>query len=137
MGCDGKKRLEAILKHPIPFALLSAAILSTIVSAIGLAAMPYGYYTFLRLVLCASCGVGCFVAVQSRSQAWPWVYGVGCLLYNPVIPVHLGRGAKGTWILLNAAVVVLLWIGVCRFRSRPNNSVDAAEADGPEHVEGP
>ncbi|MBI3098268.1 MAG: hypothetical protein HYY93_08520 [Planctomycetes bacterium] len=93
-------------------------------SAIGVTAMPFGYYTFLRLVLCASRGVGCYVAVQSRSQAWPWVYGVGCLLYNPLIPVHLGRGAKGTWILLNAAAVALLWIGVYLLRSRPRDGVD-------------
>ena len=55
------------------------------------AAVPYGFYTFLRLVVCAATA---FLAyrewtVGSAVTAWMVALGALALLFNPLLPVHL------------------------------------------------
>jgi hypothetical protein len=66
---------------------------------IGLLPMPYGYYFLSRLVVFV-CAI--YFAIQLNSQndtTLVWVFGFFALLYNPVIPIHLG--SKGLWIVVN------------------------------------
>ncbi len=52
---------------------------------------PYGYYTLLRVVVCA---VAIFVAVQGYfwKRFWAtWLFGFVAVLFNPLVPVHLSR----------------------------------------------
>ena len=64
----------------IPAGMLFAAVLH----------LPYGFYTLLRLVVCACAGV---VAYQAwpRQVLWSVVFGVVALLFNPLIQVRLSR----------------------------------------------
>ncbi len=80
--------------------LISSILL---IVAILVDSLPYGYFTFLRLV----------VFISSLILAWSvfeiemkWIFAVFILiaiLYNPVIPVHLTRSI---WVILNIITVV-------------------------------
>ena len=64
-----------------------------VVMGIGLLPMPYGYYNLSRLVVCAI-----YFAMQLNSQSdttLVWVFGFFALLYNPIIPIHLGSKVYG------------------------------------------
>lgn len=94
--------------------MLALALASTIMVALGLLDMPYGFYTLLRIVLCLTGAVG-FAAARGRHDAtWPWVYVVIAVVYNPVMPVHLGD--KGLWVGVNLLTLVFVWVGAGRFR---------------------
>jgi len=68
--------------------------------------LPYGYYTFLRVVVC---GTAIFVAwrsynnsssfIRSSSAFWALV----AVLFNPFIPVHL---TKSIWVVIDLAVAL-------------------------------
>ena len=65
---------------------------------------PYGFYTLLRLVVCGSAA---YLAVQFHSQsndAWTWAMAGVALLFNPVLPVGLGRDM---WVPIDAAAAVV------------------------------
>ena len=56
---------------------------------------PYGYYMFLRLVVCAAAGFLAWQQWQVEDRLSGWVAGlIGiCLLFNPIVPIHL-RGSE-------------------------------------------
>jgi hypothetical protein len=80
---------------------------------LALLEMPYGYYQFLRLVICLTAA---FIAYSlwPSSQLWAAAFVGMALLYNPVFRVHLDRE---TWAPINtvsAALYVLHWLRVRR-----------------------
>ena len=84
--------------------------------------LPYGYYTFLRLVTCLSAG---FLAWEARNHSTVFtpvivvLFGLICLLYNPVIIVHLSRAE---WLPINIATEILFALGALVFRRRMDES---------------
>lgn len=77
----------------IPVALLLAAT----------ARLPYGYYTFIRIVVCAS---ALFIAIAgwSGSRIWSAIFCLVAILFNPVLPVYLHRG---TWFYFDVGVAAI------------------------------
>ena len=77
---------------------------------LALLPLPYGYYTLLRLVTCVGFAWSAVVSYQQAMIGWAVAAGVLALLYNPMIPVHLGRDL---WIVVNllsaGAMAGLLW----------------------------
>lgn len=68
---------------------------------LALGPWPYGYYMFMRLVVCAGAVYAAFVllnAGQRRALAWTFI--ALALLYNPIFRVHFERE---TWSLINLA----------------------------------
>ena len=84
------------------------AVAVTVGVAIGLDRMPYGYYTLLRLALCALSLFLLFGAHRKLVDWHQWALGASAAVYNPFIPVHLGT--KDLWVLLNIATVILFWV---------------------------
>jgi hypothetical protein len=74
---------------------------------------PYGYYTFLRWVVCVAGLVVAWVAWHSDRQwaTWPFV-GIA-ILFNPLAPVYLHRS---TWRPIDIAcgVAFLASLGIRR-----------------------
>ncbi len=66
--------------------------------------MPYGYYSLVKLILCAS---SLFLAFkESKSDpntVWVWILGLTAVLYNPIIQFHLGREV---WTFVNIVTIV-------------------------------
>lgn len=96
-----------VLTIPTPVWLAPLVIL---VAALG--PWPYGYYGFLRMVVCASAAYVAFALLsgeQRRGLGWAFV-GLA-LLYNPIFRVHLDRE---TWAVINlfsaAPYAMLGWV---------------------------
>jgi hypothetical protein len=71
---------------------------------VALAPMPYGYYTLLRVVVCAAAIHGALLARTRALGNWAWTLLVLAALFNPVWPVHLGRSV---WFAVDAVSAVL------------------------------
>jgi len=65
---------------------------------------PYGFYTLLRLVVCVSAVYLVFQANELKKTAWIWLMGGTALLFNPLIPVRLGRSDWQVFDLMAAVV---------------------------------
>jgi hypothetical protein len=68
--------------------------------------MPFGYYTFTRIVVCVFAGFFAFVAWGGglTSRVWAAIFGITAILFNPLIPVHLSRT---TWFELDLAIATV------------------------------
>ncbi len=67
---------------------------------------PYGYYTLLRLVVCATCGYAAYVFRQNASLAkhvLPLIF--IALLFNPIVPVRLDFSL---WLLIDLGTAICL-----------------------------
>ena len=83
---------------------------------VAIADMPYGYYTLMRLVVCATFVFVVAIAAMSR-QLWAvWLYGMFALLFNPIVPVHL---AKSLWRPLDFIAGAILLAAAFVVRRRP------------------
>jgi hypothetical protein len=81
---------------------------ATVMVVVAMARMPYGYYILLRLGLCAACVYYAFRAGQLRALGHRFALGALAVLYNPIVPVHLG--SKGLWTVVNIGTVFYFWL---------------------------
>lgn len=72
---------------------------------LALAPLPYGYYIFLRLWICAW---GITAAIRQTHAVWRLLLIGTALLYNPVICITLTRPI---WSVLNIITIILI-IGI-------------------------
>ena len=96
-------------------------VVSSIAVLIGLAAMPYGYYGLLRIVLSLTGAVGFVEARRRGLETYMWVFGVVVVVYNPVLPVKLGD--KSLWIVVNVVTLIVLWAGARQLAATARRSV--------------
>lgn len=73
----------------------------------GVAPLPYGYYTLLRLVACGVFAFAALVAHERKNQVLPWIYGLVALLFNPIVKIHLPKEA---WVIVDIGAGVLLLV---------------------------
>jgi hypothetical protein len=73
---------------------------------IATAHLPYGYYTFTRIVTSGTAALIAFVVLQERpvTQMWLVPLALIAVLFNPFVPVHLSRS---TWFYLDLAAAGL------------------------------
>ena len=85
------------------------AIVGGVVALGAFERMPYGYYTFLRICACFGAAV---LAAAVESERWLSLrlalIGLA-ILYNPIIPFHLGRS---TWLPINIATIAIFVIAL-------------------------
>ena len=74
---------------------------------------PYGFFTLLRLVVFGTTAYLTWLAYRSEKQAWIWIFCFLALVFNPVIPLHLGRDL---WIAIDLLVAVFLLISIFAFQ---------------------
>jgi hypothetical protein len=82
---------------------------------VAISRLPYGYYTFTRIV---TCGVAVLIAVagmQERAvvQIWSILLLAIAVLFNPFIPIHLNR-AVWCYLDLGAAAAFLAHLVLVR-----------------------
>jgi hypothetical protein len=95
-------------------------IVPVILLVAALAQLPYGYYTFIRIVTFGSATLIAVVGWRERSstQVWSILLSLIAVLFNPIVPIHLNRSA---WFFLDlgtAGVFVAHLIFVRGWRSR-------------------
>lgn len=74
---------------------------------LGVAPLPYGYYTLLRLVACGVFTFAALVAHERKNRVLPWVYGLVAVLFNPIVKIHLPKEA---WVFVDIGAGVLLLV---------------------------
>src|SRR6516162_7036604 len=89
-------KLTNALFHIVPAAMLFAA----------LGYWPYGYYMLLRVVVTAAAALLTAFAYQRTKtfSVWIGLFLVIAAVFNPILPLHLTRGA---WSILNMAAGAL------------------------------
>lgn len=85
----------------------TACFISAALLILALADLPYGFYTFLRLVVCGTAAFGAFAAYVTDRGAWVVVLGLFAILFNPVFPVYLGREVWAFIDIITAAALVI------------------------------
>lgn len=84
-------------------------LVPTILLIVSLAPLPYGYYQFLRLAVSISAGVIVYSNFNEGRPLWTCMFGIICILFNPIFPIHLSREL---WIpidIATAAIFILGW----------------------------
>lgn len=74
---------------------------------LGAAPLPYGYYTLLRIVVTGVFIWAMFVSFERKYGVLPWVFGLGAILFNPLIKIHL---PKELWMVLDVATGIFLLV---------------------------
>ena len=69
--------------------------------------LPYGFYTFLRLIICAASIYLAFAFYKLKFNGWVLVFGSIALLFNPIIPIYLN---KESWIVIDFIGIILFFI---------------------------
>ena len=83
-----------------------AAIMAGAMLVLALASWPYGYYQYLRIVVCGVTGFGSLLAYRRRSS-WVWVLGGLAILFNPILPIYLDRTTWAFLDLISASILFL------------------------------
>lgn len=77
---------------------------------IGLADLPTGYYTLVRIAVCLISALSCYWSYKSDNKVGiaTVVFGLLALLFNPIIPVYLQD--KEIWTVIVIVAAILLFI---------------------------
>ena len=94
---------------PVQLIYACAAVL-----AIGAAPLPYGYYTFLRIVACGVFAFAAYVAYSRKAGALPYLYGALAILLNPLVKISL---PKEVWAVVDVCSALLLVATAKRIRT--------------------
>lgn len=71
--------------------------------------IPYGYYLFMRWVVCGVCIYLTLQANELKRVNWAWTFGIAGAIYNPIIRVYATREI---WVVVNIATIVVLITGL-------------------------
>jgi len=72
----------------------------------------YGYYILLRWIVCLTAIYITYLS-KDEKQYWTWVMGIIALIFNPLIPLHLG---KEIWVVVDFIAAIVFGINVFIFR---------------------
>jgi len=76
---------------------------------------PYGYYLFLRWLVCPAC---LYIAARSHRESmtgWTWIFAVLAVMYNPFLRVSLTREF---WSIVNILTVIIILGGSIKLGKR-------------------
>lgn len=79
---------------------ISLCLVAMVALVAGCLPLPMGYYTFLRILICAVAVILLFYPKSGSITCRHIVNGVVAILFNPIIPVYLH--SKPAWIVIDA-----------------------------------
>ncbi len=94
---------------------IAAIYISVAMLFIGAMPLPYGYYTFLRLVICGVFAYAAFVSFKRKAKILPLVYGLLAILFNPLIKIHL---PKEVWMVIDIGTGIFLLVTAKAIRTK-------------------
>ena len=104
MGSNLLGYVVRVDERPQVIPCLAASAL--LIGALG--SHPYGYYTFLRWVVCATAVLVAWVAWQSLVKPAAFLFLAVAILFNPFTPVTMTRES---WAPVDLACAVLFALG--------------------------
>jgi hypothetical protein len=78
-----------------PAMLLAAALLE----------LPYGYYQLLRVAIFLISIFHLKLSLDRSEERWAWTFGTLAMVYNPIVPLALGRTI---WTGVNLVTIMIL-----------------------------
>jgi len=94
--------------------VIALAIVSTIMLLLAIPPLwSYGYYLLLRIMVCVTAVALSSWAHKNEKSGWMWTMIIIAIVFNPLIPFHLG---KEIWTIVDLAVAVILVISVFKLR---------------------
>lgn len=81
----------------------------------ALARHPYGYYKFLRWVVCGVGAYTAFEAAELKKEGWAITFGIMALIFNPFVLLRFDRA---TWGLVDFGAAVLLAVSLFAVRRK-------------------
>jgi len=94
--------------------MLALVIISTIMLLLAIPPLwPYGYYLLLRIMVCVTAVALSLSAHKKEKSGWMWAMIIIAIIFNPLIPFHLG---KEIWSIVDLAVAVILVISIFKLR---------------------
>jgi len=111
-----------------------AIVVSTILLLGAGGPWPYGYYTLLRISVATTALLFWGFYSERNQEGWKHFYLGVAILFNPIIPISLGRPI---WSVLDIAVIVPLLIswGDLKIPSRaPVTNISTNLSHGPEGI---
>ena len=78
-------------------------IVSIVMLLMALAPLPYGYFTLLRIVICLTAVFLAWFSAKLRKTFWLWIMGFIALIFNPIVPLYLGRPL---WLVVDLVVAL-------------------------------
>jgi hypothetical protein len=83
---------------------------------IGLADLPMGYFTLLRICICIGAVIALLDEYKTDINFWVIAFGLTAIVFNPIIPIYLGD--KQAWIIPDLLAGVLFAIKGFRTKSK-------------------
>jgi hypothetical protein len=87
--------------------LRTLCIISTCMLLLALGAMPYGYYIFLKIAVCATFMIVALRLKDAGAETLALIGWAIVALYNPIIRIPLN---KDTWSVINLVTVAAAWL---------------------------
>ncbi len=103
------KRLPNLEKNKNIAIIIAAVFLYLAILGIW----PYGFFTFLRFVVCATMAYVAWMAYKSKQEKWVWIFGSIAVIFNPLIPIYL---SGGFWSVIDFIVATFLLISKSIFK---------------------
>jgi hypothetical protein len=106
-------------------------LMPPILLVIAILRLPYGYYTFTRIVTCGVAAFIAFVGFQERAaiQVWSILLVLIAVLFNPFVPIHLNRSIWFYLDLITAAIFIAHFLFVRLGLTNPVQSKRANQSD--------
>ena len=100
-----------------------ARVLAAIMLVCAIRDQPYTYYTLLRWVVSSVAAYTAVQAFRGKIVGVAWLFGTIAGLFNPLLPVHLG---KSLWLPIDiaSALLILASIPVVRASQKGSRQVD-------------
>jgi len=76
---------------------------------IGIAELPYGYYTFLRIVVFLVSLYSAYQIKDAGKNVWILLYVGLAILFNPIIPIYLYD--KEVWMVIDGLAGIFMLFG--------------------------
>lgn len=87
-------------------------VIPIVLCAAAIAPFPYGFYALVKLGVCASVAFLAYRGFTAGDRSfWPWLFAGVAAIFNPILPVVLGREA---WVLIDiatAGALLIHWLG--------------------------
>lgn len=69
---------------------------------IAAAPLPYGFYTFVKIVVFLCAGYMAYQGYATRQVGgWPWLWGIVAIVFNPVVAVRM---TKEVWTVVDILI---------------------------------
>jgi len=83
------------------------ALIASVALLLGMAPMPIGYYTFLRILVTLVATIIMLKEIKYGVSIWLILLGIITIIFNPIFPFYLYQ--KSLWIPLDLATAVLFF----------------------------